>query len=79
MSVGDLVEHHVWDNDVYVITSVRKRDPSTGVYGIELQFVFHKDENMISSKSTPSYRYLMGKRYVVERIFNLEWRNVCSS
>ena len=54
MSVGDLVEHHVWDNDVYVITSVRKRDPSTGVYGIELQFVFHKDESMISSKSTPS-------------------------
>lgn len=79
MNVGDLVEHHVWDNDVYVITSVRKRDPSTGVYGIELQFVFHKDESMISSKSTPSYRYLMGKRYVVERIFNLEWRNVCPS
>ena len=79
MSVGDLVEHYVWDNDVYVITNVRKRDPSTGVYSIELQFVFHKDESMISSKSTPSYRYLMGKRYVVERIFDREWRNVCSS
>lgn len=79
MSVGDLVEHYVWYNDVYVITNLRKRDPSTGVYGIELQFVFHKDESMISNKSTPSYRYLMGKRYVVERIFDREWRNVCSS
>lgn len=79
MNVGDLVEHYVWDNDVYVITSVRKRDPSTGVCGIELQFMFHKDESMINSTSTPSYQYLMGKRYVIERIFDREWRNVCSS
>jgi len=81
MNVGDLVEHHAWDNDVYVITSVCKRDPYTGVDSIELQFMFCKDATRVPPDywRRPPGGLLVGKRYVGERIFVREWRNVCSS
>lgn len=78
MNVGDMVQHYVWDNDVYVITDLRKRDPSTNAFGIELQFIFHK-EGEPNHNSSPCYGFLKPKRYVVERIFKREWEIVPTS